>query len=759
MNRTIPALCAVLALVAPCAKALAAPPEFYAPVNPYGLRDVESQAEPEAVDLDGDGDLDALLGNGDGDFWYFENVGTPTSPVFAAPLVNPFGLSGIGTLVAPAVGDLDGDGDFDLLAGDRTSGDCHYFENLGTPGGPSFGAPVLNPFGLTPSFTTAQPEIADLDADGDLDVLVGRSTGNTHYYENVGTTVAPSFAAPLLNGLGLPDLGSGGGASISPALVDADADGDLDAFLTQGLATHWVENVGTAVAPSFAAPVAEPFGLSVSPMVARPLFADFDGDGDVDALVGLADGNTIFHQNVGSAATPEFVDAVGLYGLPNLGSPVFADIDADGDLDAFGGWFTGSMAFSENVGTPTEPAFAPRVLDPFGFVDVTPVGSDVDPAFGDLDGDGDLDCLVAAVYGEASYFENIGTAAAPAFAPPVTDPFGLPIDIGSTASPAIADLDGDGLLDLLVGKADGDIDFYPNKGTAAVPVFASFATNFFGLTNVGSSAAPDLVDFDGDGDFDAFVGNGDGDTLLFENVGSPVAPSFAAPLTNAFGLSDAGEQAQVAFVDLDGDGNVEGIVDTNRLYVYENLASACPTFAPLSCTMGFGKAQVLVNEKKPGKEKLLVKLLKGPALLQSSFGDPTVADGTSQAVCLYDDAGLLAFAADVDRAGEMCGTKPCWKSLGGAPPAGKGFGYKDKAGTSFGVSSITFKGGDAGKSKILIKAGNNEAKGILGMPTGVVGALGATTEVIVHVRTSDGGCFGASLTDVATAGDFFLRAK
>jgi hypothetical protein len=117
---------------------------------------------------------------------------------------------------------------------------------------------------------------------------------------------------------------------------------------------------------------------------------------------------------------------------------------------------------------------------------------------------------------------------------------------------------------------------------------------------------------------------------------------------------------------------------------------------------GFNKGTLLVKETS-GNEKLLVKMIGGPALAQTALGNPLSGGGTAYDVCIYDDGGTLVGQLNVDRAGDTCGGAPCWKAIGGDPPAGKGYKYKDAALSAAGVSKIIYKGGDAGKSKALVK--------------------------------------------------------
>ncbi|MBM3264708.1 MAG: VCBS repeat-containing protein, partial [candidate division Zixibacteria bacterium] len=87
---------------------------------------------PAFVDLDKDGDLDLLSGEYYGNFHYFENTGSSSAPAFSATQTNPFGLVDVGYSSAPAFGDLDNDGDLDLLSGEYY-GNFRYFENNSSP--------------------------------------------------------------------------------------------------------------------------------------------------------------------------------------------------------------------------------------------------------------------------------------------------------------------------------------------------------------------------------------------------------------------------------------------------------------------------------------------------------------------------------------------------------------------------------------------------------------------------------------------------
>ncbi|MEG4465235.1 VCBS repeat-containing protein, partial [Microcoleus sp. D3_18cC1] len=345
----------------------------------------------------------------------------------------------------------------------------------------------------------------------------------------IADNIPKTFTAPQTNPFNLTNVG----LNASPTFVDIDGDGDLDAFVgARDGNTRYYQNTGTASAPVFAAPQTNPFNLTDVGYAASPTFVDIDGDGDLDAFVGAKDGNTRYYRNTGTASAPVFAaPQTNPFNLTNVGSyasPTLVDIDGDGDLDAFVGLFDGNTRYYQNTGTASAPVFAAPQTNPFNLTDV---GYAASPTFVDIDGDGDLDAFVGAKDGNTRYYRNTGTASAPVFAAPQTNPFNL-TNVGSYASPTLVDIDGDGDLDAFVGLFDGNTRYYQNTGTASAPVFAAPQTNPFNLTNVGNYASPTFVDIDGDGDLDAFVGANDGNTRYYQNTGTASAPVFAAPQTN-----------------------------------------------------------------------------------------------------------------------------------------------------------------------------------------------------------------------------------
>lgn len=753
-----------LAVAVTTAPAAAVTPKFESGFNPLGLENIGSWAAPATADLDNDGDPDVLIGASDGNLTYLENVGTAAAPEYAAPLSNPFGLSDVGSNAHPVFVDIDADGDFDLFVG-TNAGPLEFFENVGTFVAPAFAAPVSNPFSIGFGGVITAPTFGDVDADADYDLLIGDNGGDFRFVENVGTKVAPSFGGLVLNPFGLTSVSS----SSAPQWVDLDGDNDLDVVSGSGSADIRIyENVGTLLAPSYAAPLVNPVGFVDIGNRTSLAFEDLDDDNVLDALVGNGEGDTALFLNVGNKFSPSMVgpslDALGLAPGTTHVTLTRGDFDADGDVDVLMGGGSGHLRYFENTGSPSSPSFAAPVVSPFGlpyFASFIP-----NPAAGDLDGDGDLDVMVGDDSGTMVFFENVGTAVAPSFAAGVYHPFGIGA-VSAYAAPDLADLDGDGDLDVMVGTgtiafAPGNNVFYENVGTPTAPSFASGVTNPFGLVPLGGTdSVPAMADVDGDGDLDLFAGRGDGDTEYFENVGSPFAPAFAPSVLNPFGIVSVLGSAAPAFADLDADGDLDGIwgASWGITLFFENVAFECPASPAPTCTTGFEKGQLQINAKKPGSEKLLAKLLKGPAATQTDLGNPTAPGGTQTALCVYRDTGALAAELLVQRGGQLCAGKPCWKSIGGPPPSGKGYVYKDKDASSRGVSKIVAKTGDVGKTKVILKAGNNAKKLQASLPTDIITSLGNTTSVDVQYIDSDGGCLGTTLTEITKIGDIFFRAK
>ena len=286
--------------------------------NPFNLQSTYQFNMPVAVDLDGDGDLDILSAEYEGNFQYFENIGSKRHADFKAPAENPFGLvPGYSYLAKPTFADLDGDGDLDMLSGGYY-GVLNYYENTGNATSPSFANLIENPFGLDSTNYFASPTFVDLDDDGDFDLLVGEYYGNFRYFKNIGNASNPQFAASVVNPFNIqktPDT-----YFAYHVFADLDGDGDLD-MMTTGYegSMQYYKNKGSKSVASFEAPLENPFALTSTYYVAFPSFIDIDDDGDFDMLVGEYYGGFQFFRNyekVADVNKPELDNSIKVYPNP-----------------------------------------------------------------------------------------------------------------------------------------------------------------------------------------------------------------------------------------------------------------------------------------------------------------------------------------------------------------------------------------------------------------------------------------------------------
>ncbi len=549
-------------------------------INQFGLEPFPGPnfvyASIAHADLDNDGDLDLLSGHYDGNFRYFENVGTATAPDYTSPTQNPFSLTDPGGYTVIATVDIDNDGDMDVMVNQYGNGaSFKFYENIGTASAPLFAAAVSSPFGLPPTGYAGSMDFVDIDGDNDLDFFTFNG-GAAMLYENTGTISNPVFGA------GQSDPFS---FSVSPyqgRFVDIDNDGDYD-LLGSTTSFAYFENTGTPQAAVFAP-------VSYNPFFLRTLFnniygldvLDMDGDNDFDVVYNNSvTGDFHYFQNIGTNSSPSFTDGhsnlFSLHITSGSVDPTFGDLDGDGDLDLFSE-DNGYFDFFENIGTVNAPEFAPTQTNPFGLTSY--LGNS--PTLVDIDGDGDLD-IMNSYNTNFNFIENIGTNTSPIFTAPQFAPFSIPSTF-SDISADFADLDNDGDFDILAQiSIYGTIYFFENVGSATNPTFTTPVLDPFSLGANSQRRDPHLGDLDNDGDLDLLFGNPFTSGFTFyENIGTASAPNFGAPQENPFALRevayDANNQFQVmpAMVDLNNDGDLDVMAGAQyRGLVYFDNISGC----------------------------------------------------------------------------------------------------------------------------------------------------------------------------------------
>ncbi|RTQ50268.1 T9SS type A sorting domain-containing protein [Hymenobacter gummosus] len=336
-----------------------------------------SQTSMVTGDIDGDGDLDAVVPTNGTALDLLLNDGT-------GALTQRSLSTGSNSVNVALLGDIDNDGDLDLLATRNTAVATRIFllrNNNGTFTGPADIISSTNGSGI--------PAVAlgDMDSDGDQDIVMQR--GGTPQAEVLFNDGSGSFAGNVI--ITLPS------DARRLQLHDLDNDGDLDvlAATSRGLSIRL--NNGSAATFTAVPDVAE---TSYTGTIA---VGDIDGDGDLDVIIPPFDYNGVIYVrlNNGNAA---FAPATQLLAVPYATEVALGDVDNDGDLDILATAPGGNVGISRNNGTGS-----------FSVASTLSVGqrSAQSLALVDMNNDGALD-LVFGNYGQSSNQLSVrlnGTAA------------------------------------------------------------------------------------------------------------------------------------------------------------------------------------------------------------------------------------------------------------------------------------------------------------------------------------------------------------
>ncbi len=435
-----------------------------------GPGQLENRASTALVDMDLDGDLDLLTGDFTTCAWY-PNDGQGN---FGARTVvrNGFGFTRFDA------GDLDGDGDPDVIG--VTGSEINELAWFRNNGGGTFNPATQNFIDSLPNgYGEGRALPADVDADGDLDLVVLQSTGGDRvaWYRN--TDGAGTFSAKLTISTIPTELGG-------IAVADVDRDGDLDVVSAEygGFTVRWHENTagdGSAwTNHTISSTDTTSFFVNV---------ADMDLDGDIDVVLASRTLNqAIWIENTagdGSAWTKRVVPGSVAWPLGTIA----ADIDGDGDPDlATASLDDNKFAWTENRTIHRNAVFPAE----------STISTAADAAFSvfaaDVDGDGDVDVLSASQNDDkVAWYENNGAS------PPVWTARTISTAADGAQSVVAQDLDGDGDVDVLSASVfDDKIAWYENNG-GTPPAWTARTIS----TNANGAFAVFAADADGDGDVDA----------------------------------------------------------------------------------------------------------------------------------------------------------------------------------------------------------------------------------------------------------------
>lgn len=399
--------------------------------------------------------------------------------------------------------DLDGDGDKDLLVGDLGCPLLNRLTNGGTPQSALItSADTLFPSAVQyvkiPVFPSAYSFDANFDGRNDLIVTpttfsnisdnnVINTRAATYLYLDQSQNVAPDFQ--LLEKDFLQNQMLDLGEESIPALADVDADGDLDMVVGhRGLkngnlleaALYFLRNVGSSNQPRFQLESTNYLNVgNLSRKRIRPIFSDLNGDGSMDfAWISSPSSssdstrlNYLLNQNgAGQAYSFPPATSAGLLNFVFSGydCPTFIDVDGDGKKDMLIGKNNGRIQYWRQTGSWQNSQFE-LVNNNFGNILRAPFSGNANLAISDADNNGQPDLAVGDQSGALKWYRNFLQNPTNQFAVDSLWHFNVLLDQktvrnwGGFVSPVLGDLNGDNYPELVMGGMGGGIQIFVNR--------------------------------------------------------------------------------------------------------------------------------------------------------------------------------------------------------------------------------------------------------------------------------------------------------
>ncbi len=486
-----------------------------------------------------------------------------------------------GGLNSPIVNeiDLNGDGKMDLVFFDRLADRLSTYINDGTPNQSSYhyDGKYLS---LFPPMTKWIRTV-DFDCDGDMDIFFYNNKAIGVYRNDYNQTNGLSFSPVsnhLMSWLGTFYADINGSDTNIPAITDLDNDGDID-ILVFSSSNNTLEYHRNYFADSSGTGNCNGFNFFYQPYCW--------GDFELDALANIAQLNTVCRGNV----SPDSESRNRHSGSILIGF----DQGCDGDIDLLNGDILGSnLLFLENGGTSSlahissQDSLFPSYDVPVNLFNLPSA------AYLDVNNDGKKDLIVTPTANSGEDFSNV------LFYENTTDNCSNHfsyiynrlivedmIDVGTSSNVAFADIDQDGLTDIIVGNdryyntnpnnAISRLAYFRNTGTASNPAFTLISDDWLGLSFLLQNGLfPSFADMDADGDIDILIGSSSGNLFYCENSAGAGNPSSYTINTTPYQGIVAGNNAAPQLIDVDRDGKIDLLIGTRsgKLRYYHNTSAS-----------------------------------------------------------------------------------------------------------------------------------------------------------------------------------------